>query len=166
MPFGLGKADFFFLSGLAFGVQGALEKRRAQALINPSFQGPDQWHPATQWRIKQADAQDGQEHGQGRSEQGLCDFRTQLVGPFSGRFNDLIAMVFEQVEQIDVKRQVRNHQVRLNPMHRLFAHDLGRALGILDPQLEQALDDRVKDAAGKSSCQGLCLVKFRAWKPT
>ena len=165
MPFGLGKADFFFLSGLAFGGQGALEKRRAQALINPSFQGPDQWHPATQWRIKQADAQDGQEHGQGRSEQGLCDFRTQLVGPFSGRFNDLIAMTFEQVEQIDVKRQVGNHQIRLNPLHRLFAHDLGRALGILDPQLEQALDDRMKDAAGQSSCQGLCLVEFRAWKP-
>ena len=95
MPFGLGKADFFFLSGLAFRGQGALEKRRAQALINPSFQGADQWHPAAQWRIKQADAQDGQEHGQGRSEQGLCDFRTQLVGPFSGRFNDLIAMAFE-----------------------------------------------------------------------
>ncbi len=59
MPSGLGKADFFFLSGLAFRGQGALEKRRAQALINPSFQGPDQWHPATQWRVKQADAQDG-----------------------------------------------------------------------------------------------------------
>ena len=42
MPFGLGKADFFFLIGLAFGGQGALEKRRAQALINPSFQGPNQ----------------------------------------------------------------------------------------------------------------------------
>ena len=28
-----------------------------------------------------------------------------------GAFNDLIAMAFEQIEQIDVERQIGNHQV-------------------------------------------------------
>ena len=59
MPFGLGKADFSFDWASVWWAGSSREKARA-SVINPSFQGPNQGHPAAQWRIKQADAQDGQ----------------------------------------------------------------------------------------------------------
>ena len=73
--------------------------------------------------------------------------------------------MFERVKQVDVKREIRDAQCRMNFFDGGSPGNFARALGVLDVHPEQRFDDQMKTAARETPQTRLGLAQHRSGQP-
>jgi len=142
--------------------------RGPELAIDPCFERAEAegTQKGIQRRINEPDADNREQHRQGRAEKRSSHFRTHFVCPFRGDLKNFEAGSFQSHQKVNVKSQIRDAEGRVNFFNGWTAQDLARALGIFDVHPEQSFHDDVKTTAGELAHFSLGLMEHGAFEPT
>lgn len=134
-------------------------------MVDPGFEGAEGAEEVVERGIDEAEADDGEEHNEAGAHEVGGDLGADFIGPFGGHFAHAEAGLAERDDEIDVEGEVGDLQGGMDGAGGVSGEDFGRALGVLDIEPEQRLDDEVEDAAGEAAHPGLGLVEHGAGEP-